>query len=217
MIEHVYRRAAGATSISRVIVATDDVRVFQAVQAFGGEVLMTSPHHRTGTERVAEVAAQLDEDLIVNVQGDEPLLVPAMIDHAIAACVADPTLVMSTVRQPITDPADLHERSVVKVVTDLSGRALYFTRAAVPFQRDGHTAGAAYKHVGLYVYRRLFLLTLAALPQTPLELSESLEQLRALEHGHVIMTVETRHDALGVDTPGDLERVRRLMAAPTAP
>lgn len=214
MIEHVYRRACEARSLSRVIVATDDLRVFEAVRAFGGEVMMTSPHHRTGSERVAEVAAQLTDDLIVNVQGDEPVLAPSMIDDAVAACSADPSLVMSTVRHRITDPAEIASPTVVKVVTDLAGRALYFTRAAVPFLRDPGTPTIWYKHVGLYVYRREFLLAFAALAPTPLELSESLEQLRALEHGHAIMTVESRHDALGVDTPDDLERVRRLLATP---
>ena len=214
MIEHVYRPASEARSLSRVIVATDDVRVFQAVRAFGGDVVMTSPDHRTGSERVAEVAATLRDDLIVNVQGDEPVLAPAMIDDAVAACVADPTLMMSTVRHRITDPAEVASPTVVKVVTDLRGRALYFTRAAVPFLRDPGTPAAWYKHVGLYVYRREFLLAFASLAPTPLELSESLEQLRALEHGYAIMTVESRHDALGVDTPDDLERVRRLLATP---
>jgi 3-deoxy-manno-octulosonate cytidylyltransferase (CMP-KDO synthetase) len=214
MIEHVYRRANEATTVSRVIVATDDLRVFEAVRAFGGEVMMTSPHHRTGSERVAEVAASLRDDLIVNVQGDEPLLAPGMIDDAVVACAADPSLVMSTVRSRITDPAEIASPAVVKVVTDRNGRALYFTRAAVPFLRDPGTPATWYKHVGLYVYRREFLLAFAALPPTPLELSESLEQLRALEHGHAIMTVESRHEALGVDTPDDLERVRRLLAAP---
>jgi len=215
MIEHVYRRACEARTLSRVIVATDDVRVYEAVRAFGGEVVMTSPDHRTGSERVAEVAAQIGDDLIVNVQGDEPLLAPGMIDDAVAACAADPTLVMSTVRSRITDPAEIASPAVVKVVTDLRGRALYFTRAAVPFLRDPGTPVTWYKHVGLYVYRRDFLLAFAALAPTPLELSESLEQLRALEHGHAIMTVESRHEALGVDTHDDLERVRRRLAAPT--
>lgn len=217
MIEHVYRRACAARTVSRVIVATDDLRVFDAVRAFGGEVLMTSPDHRTGSERVAEVAARIEADLVVNVQGDEPLLAPAMIDDAVAACASDPSLVMSTVRTRITDPAEIASPAVVKVVTDLAGRALYFTRAAVPFLRDPGTPATWHKHVGLYVYRRDFLLAFAALPQTPLEMSESLEQLRALEHGHAIMTVESRHDALGVDTPDDLERVRRLLAAPATP
>lgn len=217
MIEHVYRRASEARTVSSVIVATDDVRVFEAVRAFGGDVRMTSPDHRTGSERVAEVAAGLDDELIVNVQGDEPLLAPAMIDEAVTALAADRALDMSTVRTRITDPAEIASPAVVKVVTDLRGRALYFTRAAVPFLRDPGTPATWFKHVGLYVYRRTFLLTFAALPPTPLELSESLEQLRALEHGHAIMTVESRHDALGVDTPDDLERVRRLLATPAIP
>ena len=214
MIEHVYRRASEARTVTRVIVATDDLRVFEAVRAFGGEVVMTSPDHRTGSERVAEVAARLTDALIVNVQGDEPTLAPAMIDDAVQACVDDPTLVMSTVRYRISDPAEIASPAVVKVVTDLRGRALYFTRAAVPFLRDPGTPVTWYKHVGLYVYRREFLLAFAALPPTPLESSESLEQLRALEHGYAIMTVESRHEALGVDTPDDLERVRRLLATP---
>jgi 3-deoxy-manno-octulosonate cytidylyltransferase (CMP-KDO synthetase) len=217
MIEHVYRRASEARTVSRVIVATDDIRVFDAVRAFGGDVRLTSPDHRTGSERVAEVAATLDEELIVNVQGDEPLLAPAMIDEAVSAIAGDATLDMSTVRTRITDPAEIASPAVVKVVTDLRGRALYFTRASVPFLRDPGTPATWFKHVGLYVYRRTFLLAFAALPPTPLELSESLEQLRALEHGHAIMTVESRHDALGVDTPDDLERVRRLLAAPATP
>jgi 3-deoxy-manno-octulosonate cytidylyltransferase (CMP-KDO synthetase) len=213
MIEHVYRRACEARSLSRVIVATDDLRVFETVRAFGGEAVMTSAHHRTGSERVAEVAASLPDALIVNVQGDEPLLAPSMIDDAVAACAGAPDVVLSTVRKRITDPADLDNPAVVKVVTDLAGRALYFTRARVPVVRDAGQAAAWYKHIGLYVYRREFLLHLAALAPTPLELAESLEQLRVLEHGHAIVTVETADEALGVDTPDDLERIRRLVAA----
>ncbi len=213
MIEHVYRRALEARSLSRVIVATDDLRVFETVRAFGGEAVMTSVHHRTGSERVAEVAAGLRDELVVNVQGDEPLLSPVMIDQAVAACAAAPDVVLSTVRKRITDPEDLDNPAVVKVVTDLAGRALYFTRARVPFVRDPGRQAAWYKHIGLYVYRREFLLHVAALPPTPLEQAESLEQLRVLEHGHAIITVETADEALGVDTPGDLARIRRLVAA----
>jgi len=213
MIEHVYRRALEARSLTRVIVATDDMRVFETVRAFGGEAVMTSVYHRTGSERVAEVAASLTDELGVNVQGDEPLLSPAMIDAAVEACAAAPDVVLSTVRKRITDPEDLDNPAVVKVVTDLAGRALYFTRARVPFVRDPDRQAAWYKHIGLYVYRREFLLHVAALPPTPLEQAESLEQLRVLEHGHAIITVETADEALGVDTPGDLARIRRLVAA----
>jgi 3-deoxy-manno-octulosonate cytidylyltransferase (CMP-KDO synthetase) len=200
MVEHVYRRACEARSVRRVLVATDDLRVFETVRAFGGEVVMTSPHHRTGSERVAEVAAGVNEE---------------MIDAAVAACAAAPQVVMSTVRRAITDPHDLDNPAVVKVVTDLTGRALYFTRTRVPFVRDAGTAVSCYKHIGLYVYRREFLLHLTGLAPTPLERTESLEQLRALEHGFSIMTVETTADAIGVDTPDDLERIRRLVAAST--
>lgn len=213
MIEHVYRRASDARAISRVIVATDDLRVFETVRAFGGEAVMTSPDHGTGSERVAEVARGLDAPLVVNVQGDEPLLSPSMVDAAVAACAADPTVVMSTVRRRLTDEDDLHNPAVVKVVCDLAGRALYFTRAAVPHVRDAGTAATWYKHIGLYVYRRPFLLHVTGLAPTPLERAESLEQLRVLEHGFAIVTVETTDDALGVDTPADLERIRRVVAA----
>jgi 3-deoxy-manno-octulosonate cytidylyltransferase (CMP-KDO synthetase) len=213
MVEHVYRRACEARTLSRVLVATDDLRVFETVRAFGGEVVMTSPLHRTGGDRVAEVAAGLSETLIVNVQGDEPLIAPGMIDAAVLACAASPDVVMSTVRRAITDPHDLDNPAVVKVVTDLSGRALYFTRSRVPFPRDVETATPCFKHIGLYVYRREFLLHLSRLAPTPLERAESLEQLRALEHGFPIVTVETTTDVMGVDTPDDLERVRRVVAA----
>lgn len=213
MIEHVYRRASDARAISRVLVATDDLRVFETVRAFGGEAVMTSPDHRTGSERVAEVARGLDAPLIVNVQGDEPLLSPSMVDAAVAACAADASIVMSTVRRRITDEDELHNPAVVKVVCDLAGRALYFTRAAIPHVRDAGTAATWYKHIGLYVYRRPFLLHVTGLEPTPLERAESLEQLRVLEHGFAIVTVETTDDALGVDTPADLERIRRVVAA----
>ena len=213
MVEHVYRRVCEARSLSRVIVATDDLRVFEVVRAFGGEVVMTSPHHRTGSERVAEVASGLREALIVNVQGDEPLVAPAMIDDAVAACAAHPSVMMSTVRRRIDDADDLDNPAVVKVVCDLAGRALYFTRARVPFVRDAGADARWYKHIGLYVYRREFLLHVTGLEPTPLERAEALEQLRVLEHGHAIVTVETTGDALGVDTPDDLERIRRVVAA----
>jgi 3-deoxy-manno-octulosonate cytidylyltransferase (CMP-KDO synthetase) len=213
MVEHVYRRACEARSVSRVMVATDDLRVFETVRAFGGDVVMTSPHHRTGSERVAEVAAGLSASLIVNVQGDEPLMAAEIIDAAVAACAGTPDVVMSTVRRVIDDPADLDNPAVVKVVTDLAGRALYFTRARVPYPREPGAGTVCYKHIGLYVYRREFLLHLTGLAPTPLERAESLEQLRALEHGFPIVTVETTADAMGVDTPDDLERIRRVVAA----
>ena len=212
MIEHVYRRAAAARSVSAVIVATDDDRIARAVRGFGGEVRMTSPEHPSGTDRLAEVAATLRADLIVNVQGDEPLISPEMIDEAVAPFASDPDLLMSTLRRRIDDPADVQNPNVTKVVVDEDGFALYFSRAPIPHVREGCPPAPAWRHVGLYVYRRDCLLRLARLTPTALERSEALEQLRALEHGIRIKAVETRHDSIGVDTPADLERVRMLYA-----
>ena len=216
MIEHVYRRAAAAPSIEAVVVATDDPRVRTAVEGFGGLVRLTSATHRSGTDRLAEVAAELRCELVVNVQGDEPLVEPTMLEQALAPFGADPELMMTTLRCRINDPTDLLDPNVVKVVTDRDGYALYFSRSPLPFSRGGtaHPAsGVAYKHIGLYVYRRAFLLACARLEPTPLEKAEALEQLRVLEHGFRIKTIETSHDPIGVDTPEDLERVRCIAAA----
>jgi 3-deoxy-manno-octulosonate cytidylyltransferase (CMP-KDO synthetase) len=211
MIEHVYRRTGQARTVDAVVVATDDDRIAAAVDAFGGVAVMTRASHATGTDRLAEVAAALSGDIVVNVQGDEPLISPEVIDAAVQPLVDHPGDVMSTLRRRIEDPADLDTPSVVKVVVDQDGFALYFTRAAVPFVRPGEPAPAAWRHLGLYAYRRDFLLAFAALPQTPLERAEGLEQLRVLEHGFRIRTVETTADTIGVDTPEDLERVRRTL------
>ena len=213
MIELVYRRTAAARSISSVVVATDDERVRRAVESFGGVARMTSPSHPSGTDRLAEVAASLDCDLVVNVQGDEPLIEPEMIDEAVAPFASEPQLEMSTLRRRIEDPAEIQNPNVTKVVVDRNGYALYFSRAAIPFVRPGSPAAPAWRHVGLYVYRRECLLRLASLPPTAMERSEALEQLRALEHGIRIKAVETAYDSIGVDTPEDLERVRRLVTA----
>lgn len=212
MIEHVYRRTAAARSIASVIVATDDDRIHRAVLAFGGESRMTSPAHQSGTDRIAEIAAGLDCDVVVNVQGDEPLIEPAMIDQAVAPFETDPTLLMSTLRRRIEGTADTLNPNVTKVVVDGADFALYFSRAPIPFARQGCPPAPAWRHVGLYVYRRTCLLRLAALPASALERSEALEQLRALEHGIRIKAVETEFDSIGVDTPDDLERVRTIYA-----
>ena len=210
----------------RVIVATDDQRVFDVVQAAGEEVWMTSPEHRTGTDRLAEVAAQLDADIIVNVQGDEPLIEPATIDAAVAPLLEDRSLVMSTTCEPLETPADVLNPNIVKVVTDTAGLALYFSRNPLPYARaEAQTHGSLEaalqaqpelltryaKHTGLYAYRRDFLLTYAKLPPTPLEQAELLEQLRALEHGYRIRVVKVAHRSIGVDTPEDVELVSRLL------
>ena len=212
MIEHVYQRAAAASSVSRVIVATDDRRIFDAVRGFGGDVVMTAASHQSGTDRLAEAAAGIACDVVVNVQGDEPVLAPETIDAAVAPLVADPALEMSTLRRAITDPAELQNPNVTKVVVDRDGFAMYFSRAAIPYTRAGQPAAPAWAHIGLYVYRRDTLLRLAALPQTAMERGEALEQLRALEYGIRIKAIETTHETIGVDTGEDLERVRALLA-----
>ena len=210
MIEHVYRRASASRSLSAVIVATDDERIVRAVEGFGGIARLTSSSHPSGTDRLAEVAAALDCDLVVNVQGDEPLIEPDMIDEAVAPFAHDATLPISTLRRRITDPAELTNPNVTKVVVDRDGNALYFSRAPIPYTRADRPAAVAWRHVGLYVYRRECLLRLAGLPPTALEQAEALEQLRALEHGIRIKAIETQYDSVGVDTPDDLERVRRV-------
>ena len=216
MIEHVYRRTAAARGVDAVVVATDDERIAAAVRDFGGIAALTDAAHRTGTDRIAEVAAKLPCEIVLNVQGDEPLIEVETIEAVIAPLMTDPMLEMSTVCVAIADRADFDDPNVVKVVKDRTGRALYFSRASIPHIRGGPPESGPYKHIGLYGYRRTFLLKFATLPQTPLERTESLEQLRALEHGYRIQTVETRHDSIGVDTPEDLERVRRQLLAVTA-
>jgi 3-deoxy-manno-octulosonate cytidylyltransferase (CMP-KDO synthetase) len=212
MIEHVYRRASAASSISRVIVATDDTRILDTVRGFGGEAMMTSAAHQSGTDRLAEAAAALDANVIVNVQGDEPLLAPENIDAAVAPFFTDAGLEMSTLRRAIVDAEELRNPNVTKVVVDRNGFAMYFSRAPIPYVRAGQPPATSWAHVGLYVYRRATLLRLAALPQTAMERAEALEQLRALENGIRIKAIKTTHATIGVDTREDLERVRALMA-----
>ena len=216
MIEHVYRRAAASPVVSRTIVATDDLRIATRVTEFGGYVRLTRADHQTGTDRLAEVASTLDCDVVVNVQGDEPLLDTRSIAEAVAP-FSDPSVVMTTLYRRIQNPAELANPNVVKLVLDRGGFVLYFSRAAIPHARDPRGGWPPlYRHVGLYAYRRSALLVLAALEPTPLERAESLEQLRALEHGIRIKAVETAYDSIGVDTPEDLEQVRRLLEATTS-
>ncbi|MFO7695156.1 MAG: 3-deoxy-manno-octulosonate cytidylyltransferase [Vicinamibacterales bacterium] len=213
MVERVYRRAAAARGIAGVIVATDDDRIAEEVARFGGAWVMTRPDHLSGTDRIAEVARGLSCDIVINVQGDEPALDPAAIEAAAAPLAADPSVLMGTIGAPLDEAAELQNPNAVKVLVDRQGFALYFSRAPVPYRREaGQAFGAVLRHVGLYAYRREFLLTLASLPRTPLERIESLEQLRALEHGYRIRVVETASPSVPVDTPEDLERVRRLAA-----
>jgi 3-deoxy-manno-octulosonate cytidylyltransferase (CMP-KDO synthetase) len=213
MVEHVWRRASDARRVDAVVVATDDEQVATVVDKFGGVAVMTSADHATGTDRLAEVAAQLESDLVVNVQGDEPLITPSAIDDAVHPLLVPNGERMGTLRKRLDDAADLHNPSIVKMVVDHQGYALYFSRSPIPHIRAGQPAPTMWAHLGLYVYKRTFLLELARLPQTPLELAEGLEQLRVLEHGFRIVTVETTAETIGVDTPEDLERVRRLVQA----
>ena len=216
MLERVHERVAQARLVGRVIVATDDSRIFEEARRFGAEVVMTRPDHLTGTERVAEVAAREKAEIIVNVQGDEPLIDPAAIDLAIGPLLEPEPPPMATLKKRISDPQELYDPNVVKVVTDRPGNAIYFSRSLIPFPRDG-AGGVHFKHVGLYVYERSFLLGYSRLPVGPLETAEKLEQLRALENGYPIRVVETDYESIGVDTPEDLERVRELLEAASSP
>jgi len=216
MIQHVYERACRAASLSAVLVATDDARIFDAVVSFGGKAVMTDAGHPTGTDRLAEVAGGLSTiDIIVNIQGDEPLIMPETIDAVTAPLIADAGIPMSSVMSPLPDADRAGDANIVKVVTDLQGFALYFSRAPIPYPREGVAgAGPWKKHVGLYAYRREFLLAFTRLTPTPLEQLEKLEQLRALEHGYRIRMVERADDgSIGVDTPEDLERARAILEA----
>jgi 3-deoxy-manno-octulosonate cytidylyltransferase (CMP-KDO synthetase) len=227
MICWVVECALAARSVGRVIVAADDLRVFDAVRAAGHEAVMTQSHHASGTDRLAEVARSLaDVEIIVNVQGDEPLISPATIDRAVLALQADAECSVATSWEPIDSAADVVSPDVVKVVMDEAGRAVYFSRSPVPYPRDavrrhGSIDNALLmepallrtfrKHTGLYVYRREFLLEFAGWPQSSLERAEALEQLRALERGAMIKVIEATRPSIGVDTSGDLERVRVIL------
>ncbi len=218
MIQHVYERTARASLVDHVIVATDDERIQQVVTGFGGDCRMTRAEHETGTDRLAEVAVGLDADIIVNVQGDEPLIEPDMIDQAIRPFLDDPGLRMGTLKTRIRCLHDFLSPNAVKVVTDRDNNALYFSRSPLPFFRDKWTdlkdesfsSGKllCYKHVGLYVYRKDFLIEFSAMSPTFLEVSEKLEQLRALENGVAIRVVETEFESIGVDTPDDLAKAK---------
>ena len=210
MIQHVYERASRAQRPKKVLVATDHPLVYEAVEGFGGRAIMTSPHHPTGTDRLAEVAEKFPEvDLIINVQGDEPLIPPEIIDDLAQAFDQNQDLQMATLMTEM-DESEYSTPSAVKVVTDLEGYALYFSRSLLPFPRSD--AGIpVYKHIGIYAYRRDFLLKFAKLSPTPLEATESLEQLRALEHGYKIKVLKTDFKSIGVDTMEDLEKVNLLL------
>lgn len=215
LVYHTWRQTSRARLVDRVLVATDSTEVVEALAPLGVEVVLTRADHATGTDRLAEVAADLDAEIIVNVQGDEPLIEPAVIDAVIEPLLADSSLPMATARRRITDPANLADPNVVKVVCDRRGRALYFSRLPIPGIRDeadrASAPGCHWQHIGLYGYRREFLLAYARLPQSPLEALEKLEQLRALENGYDIAVIETDYMVIGVDVPEDLDAVRTIV------
>ncbi len=210
-MQHVFERASQARYLSKLIIATDDERIAKAARSFGAPVQMTRPDHLSGTDRVAEVASSDPAQVIVNIQGDEPLIDPGAIDAAALALLDDPDLPMATLKKRIEIPSEVDNPNVVKVVSDLAGNSIYFSRCPIPHLRDGSPGGSVhYKHIGLYVYRREFLLAYSGLPVGPLEQAERLEQLRAIENGYRIRVVETEYESLGVDTPEDLERIAAL-------
>jgi 3-deoxy-manno-octulosonate cytidylyltransferase (CMP-KDO synthetase) len=216
MIEHVYQRALSCPDVSDVIVATDDERIFQCVEGFGGKSIMTDANHPSGTDRIAEASLKMNlgsDDLIVNVQGDQPIFYPSTISDMLAPLREDPDIPMSTLKYRITDEREIDDPNHVKVVTDKEGFALFFSRSPIPFFRDSRSNQVYYKHLGFYAYRRDFLTKFSSLPVGDLESSEKLEQLRALENGFRIKVVETAFDSIEVDRPADIKRVEKLMAS----
>jgi 3-deoxy-manno-octulosonate cytidylyltransferase (CMP-KDO synthetase) len=213
MVQRVYEQAKLAQTVHRVLVATDDQRIVDAVLAFGGEARMTRSDHRSGTERIAEVAAHEPGDVFVNVQGDEPLISPVAIDTAVAALLEDPPAPIATVATPIRHVPDIMDPNVVKTVLDFDSNALYFSRAPIPWVRDTQQKVHVkyWKHLGLYVFQRDALLEYPTLPRGELEKIEQLEQLRWLENGWRIRVAEVEHDAVSVDVPEDVTRVEKLL------
>lgn len=218
MVQHVYERSLGAKTLDMVVVATDDERIYEAVRGFNGEVVMTSPDCPTGTHRVAEVVRDLDCEVAVNIQGDEPLLEPEMLDAIVQPLLDDPTIPVCTLVYRIKSEDFYRDPNVVKVVVDRSGFAMYFSRSPIPGNKSlsWNPEAPMFGHIGLYAYRKEALLEFIQMPQTPFERAEGLEQLRFLENGYRIKIVETEHITIGVDTPADLEKViKRLTEGKT--
>jgi len=211
MIQWVYENTAACNMVDKTIVATDSEEIRNAVCGFGGEAIMTSSDHETGTDRIAEAAENIDAELIINVQGDEPVLSAAAIKEAILPLVNDSSIPMGTLKTKILKNNEISDTNIVKVITDINDFALYFSRAVIPFDRDGHNQVAFYRHIGLYVYRKDFLFKVSKMEQTLLEKAEKLEQLRVLENGYSIMVKEIDYDPVGVDVPDDIIRVEKLM------
>ena len=214
MIQHVYERVLRAKTVTEAAVATDDQRIFDAVEKFGGRAIMTAARHRSGTDRVAEAATVLgleDNDIVVNIQGDQPIFEPVQMDEVVEPLLVDPSIPMSTLIYRIVREEEITHPNAVKTVFDKDQFALYFSRATIPYDRDHVHESGYYKHHGIYAYRRHFLETFARLPQGFLEKLEALEQLRALEYGYRIKVVVTAYDSAEVDTPAELARVRDII------
>jgi 3-deoxy-manno-octulosonate cytidylyltransferase (CMP-KDO synthetase) len=213
MIQHVVERVRLAKTVTRVVVATDDERIRAAVEAFGGEAVFTRADHRSGTDRVAEVAAHIEATIYINVQGDEPLISPDTIDTLVSGMLEDPEVKIATPCIAVTDVKDVLDPNIVKVVLDFDGNALYFSRAPIPWIRDSKSdvAVSHWKHLGLYAFRRDALVEYPTLPPGQLEPIEQLEQLRWLENGFRIRVVETNHEAISVDVPTDIDRVETIL------
>lgn len=211
VLRHVWEKAVKATGLSEVLIACDEPHVFEAARAFGAKAVMTRKDHPSGSDRVAEAVGSVSADIIVNVQGDEPFIDPSLIDALVTALRQDPVPVMATVIKSIASKEDFYNPNIVKVVIDNGHNALYFSRAPIPHHRDGSITDYTrhYRHVGLYAYRRNFLLDLCRWPKSFLEQEECLEQLRVLEQGYKIRTVLTDIETIGVDTPADLDKARK--------
>ncbi len=214
MIQWVYERTIQAEVLDEVLVATDDERILRTVRAFGGRAALTSPHHQSGTDRIVEAGAGLSADIIVNVQGDEPLIKPEMITQAVAPLLEGEACPMVTLKYPLESPDELHNPNVVKVVTDKHDYALYFSRYPIPYDRAAACdvqKTTYWKHIGLYVYRWDFLQDWPKLEPSKLERLEQLEQLRVLENGYKIKVVASHYDSWGVDTAADIDRVHKIL------
>ncbi|MFB3894983.1 MAG: 3-deoxy-manno-octulosonate cytidylyltransferase [bacterium] len=222
MVLHVYDRAKRAKLLTELYVATEDERIVRVVEQAGGKAIMTSASHQSGSDRLGEVAGKIDADIIVNIQGDEPLLEPEMLDEMVRPLIDDKTILMGTLKKRISNPEDLQNPNIVKVVCDKNGFAIYFSRSLIPYPKSGWKDAsihglaegdlAIYKHLGLYAYQKEFLMKFTQLPVSPIEKIEGLEQLRALDNGYKIKVVETKFDTIAVDTPEDLERVIKVVS-----
>lgn len=222
MLQHVWERVKKAHEVDEVIVACDKEKVMKAAEAFGAKCMFTSPEHASGTDRLSEVAGSVEADVYINVQADEPMINPLMIDQLAQVFEYEKNIMMATLIKRIDKKEEITDPNVVKVVVDRKGFALYFSRSPIPYMRkdpDGSApggdipVGGYYKHIGLYSYTKDFLFTYRNLPRSVLEMDEKLEQLRVLEHGYKIKTIETRSETIGVDTQEDLDRVREIFAS----